>query len=102
MLIEIVVCQLEFVKRQRLPHKLRTFSGRILVFEIFACWMWIGFAARHPFRVVIFIAAIVDGHNVHYDPIVFVRFESGDADFDGWKHSPVRVYEITFRVTNSM
>lgn len=87
-LVQVVVGQLQLVEGYGLFHPVRT-RGRGIRVDVEPAWhVRFSFAGDYPVRVVVFVAAVVDGYDIHQQDVLGVRVKTIERHFDGWEHSP--------------
>jgi len=87
-LVEVVVGEFQFVEGQRLLHPVRSAGRRVRVNVESARHVRLGLAGRHPLRVVVLVAAVVQRYDVHQQDVLGARIESFQRHFERRKHSP--------------
>ena len=97
-LVEVVVGELEFVEGQRLFHPVRAAGRRVRVDVESPGHVRLGLAGRHPLRVVILVAAVVERDHVHQQDVLGARVQALQRHLERRKHPPASAY--TKKTTN--
>lgn len=80
-LIQIIVSEFKFVERHRLLHPMGPGSRRIRMYVESSGHVRFCFSGHYPFRVVVFVTAIVNGDYVDEENIFWVWIQTFQADF---------------------
>ena len=84
----MVISQFEFLERDNLTHPLLSRARRIGMNVETAWHLRLCFARHDPFRVVIFVAVVVERHEIGDQDVTRLRIQPADGHFEGRKHSP--------------
>ena len=90
-LVGDVVGEFEFVERDRFAHPLFASRRRVRVDVHALRHLRVGLAGHQPAGVLEFVAAVVDGSDVHRQDVLTSTFQAADLHLERWKHSPTRM-----------
>ena len=91
--VQLVIGQLELVKRDRLLHPLRPGGGAVRVHV----YPWrrhgVGLARHHPARAVegVPVALVVDRDEVHHQHVLRVQVQAAQLHLEGGEHAAARL-----------
>ena len=87
-LVQVVVGQLELVEGDHLLHPDCPGGRRVGVDVEPAGHVGFCFTGHHPFRVVVLVAGVVHGYNVHEENVLGILLQPRDAATKGREHPP--------------
>ena len=85
-LVQIVVGQFELVEGDHLFHPDGAGGRRVRVDVEPTGHVGLGLARHHPLRVVVLVAGVVHGHDVHQQDVLGVLLQARDAAAERRKH----------------
>ncbi len=98
-LVQIIVGQFQFMECHHLLHP-NCPSGRTVRMDVQPTGhVRFGLSGHHPFGVVVFIAGIVNGYDIHEEDVFGIAVQSGKRGSECRKHASVinRIKQIRIK-----